>query len=417
MRKNRKAALSIALAALMAFCAAAFAVFAANSTSAGQFADNAEVQGYQQTIQALEQRQKELQQQLKNVQNDRYTAQQKAADLNELILSTEKKIETTQNLLNALSAQISEKEQEIAAKETEIISKQAEVDVTREKFLMLVRAQYESETTGILGVVLGSDSVSDLLSRIEYMANILEYNSTLLEKFKREKQELEDMKAVLESSKSELDAAYASQMAYSDTLAAEEAALQLQKGDADAYVASLKKTEAEITEQYNAARAEEEKESQRLEALLRQLAKENESDYVGGKFIWPVDTSIRRISSGYGWRTYYYYGKKVTDFHMGIDIPAPVGTDIYAVQSGKVIVAQSHSSYGNYIVIDHGGGISTLYAHCSQLLVKVGDEVVQGDHIAEMGSTGNSTGSHVHFEVRVDGKHEDPIANGWVVQP
>ena len=68
-------------------------------------------------------------------------------------------------------------------------------------------------------------------------------------------------------------------------------------------------------------------------------------------------------------------------------------------------------------MIDHGGGISTLYAHCSQLLVKVGDEVVQGDHIAEMGSTGNSTGSHVHFEVRVDGKHEDPIANGWVVQP
>ena len=203
MRKNQKAALCIALAALMAVCAAAFAVFAANSTSAGQFADNAEVQGYQQTIQALEQRQKELQQQLKSVQNDRYTAQQKAADLNELILSTEKKIETTQNLLNALSAQISAKKQEIAGKEAEIISKQAEVDVTREKFLMLVRAQYESETTGILGVVLGSDSVSDLLSRIEYMANILEYNSTLLEKFKREKQELEDMKAVLESSKSE----------------------------------------------------------------------------------------------------------------------------------------------------------------------------------------------------------------------
>ncbi len=417
MKKNRKILVCVTLAALTALSAVAFAVFAASTTSAGQFENNAEVQKYQQTIKEIEQRQKELEQQLKSVQSDRYSAQQRAADLYELILSTEKKIETTQNLLNALALQVEAKELEIAEKETEILNKQTEVEVTREKFLMLVRAQYESESTGILDVVLGSDSISDLLSRVEYMASILEYNSTLLEKFKREKQELEDMKAVLESSKSELDAAYATQLAYSDTLAAEEAALQLQKGDADAYVASLKKTEAEITAQYNAAREAEEKENQRLEALLRQLAKENESAYVGGKFIWPVDTSIRRISSSYGWRTYYYYGRKVTDFHMGIDIPAAVGTDIYAVQSGKVVVAQSHSSYGNYIVVDHGGGISTLYAHCSKLLVKVGDSVVQGDHIAEMGSTGNSTGSHVHFEVRVDGKHEDPIANGWVVQP
>ena len=107
----------------------------------------------------------------------------------------------------------------------------------------------------------------------------------------------------------------------------------------------------------------------------------------------------------------------MTDFHRGIDIPSAVGTDIYAAQTGKVVVATKHSSYGNYIVVDHGGGISTLYAHCSKLLVKVGDTVKQGDHIAEMGATGNVTGPHLHFEVRVDGKIQDPIANGWVVQP
>ena len=88
-----------------------------------------------------------------------------------------------------------------------------------------------------------------------------------------------------------------------------------------------------------------------------------------------------------------------------------------AAQTGKVVIATKHSSYGNYIVVDHGGGISTLYAHCSKLLVSVGDTVKQGDHIAEMGATGNVTGPHLHFEVRVDGKIQDPIANGWVVQP
>ena len=80
-------------------------------------------------------------------------------------------------------------------------------------------------------------------------------------------------------------------------------------------------------------------------------------------------------------------------------------------------MATSHYSYGNYMIVDHGGGITTLYAHCSKLLKKVGDKVEQGDHIAEMGSTGQSTGSHLHIEVRVDGKHQDPIANGWLVQP
>ena len=87
------------------------------------------------------------------------------------------------------------------------------------------------------------------------------------------------------------------------------------------------------------------------------------------------------------------------------------------MQDGKVILAQSHSSYGNYMIVDHGGGITTLYAHCSKLLKKVGDKVQQGDHIAEMGSTGQSTGPHLHIEVSVDGKHQDPIANGWLVQP
>lgn len=415
MNKMRKL-LCICLAALTVAAGAAFAVAAA-TTSATQFADNKDVIAYQKSIKELEAKQKDLKDKLKNVQNNRYTAQQKSVYYNELILSTEKKIETAQNLLDALTVQIGEKENAIAEKEVEITEKTAEVNTTREKFLLMIRAQYESENTDALSVVVGADDMSDLLSRVENAANLLSYNSKLLEKFKTEKQQLEDMKNVLESTKAELESTKAEQETYAEELLKEQSALEEQKGDSDRYVASLRKTEAQITAEYEAARKAEDEENARLENLLKQLAKASQSDYVGGKFIWPCDLSVKRISSGYGYRTYYIYGKKVTDFHRGIDIPSAVGTDIYAAQTGKVVIATKHSSYGNYIVVDHGGGISTLYAHCSKLLVSVGDTVKQGDHIAEMGATGNVTGPHLHFEVRVDGKIQDPIANGWVVQP
>lgn len=414
--KKMKKLLSVVLAAATVAAGAAFAVSAAK-TSASQFADNKDVIAYQQSIKDLEAKQKELKDKLKDVQSDRYSAQQQSAYYYELILSTEKKIETAQNLLDALTVQIGEKENAIAEKEVEITEKTAEVNATREKFLLMIRAQYESENTDALSVVIGADDMSDLLSRVENAANLLSYNSKLLEKFKTEKQQLEDMKSVLESAKAELESTKAEQETYAEELLKEQSALEEQKGDSDRYIASLRKTEAQITAEYEAARKAEDEENARLENLLKQLAKASQSEYVGGKFIWPCDLSVKRISSTYGYRTYYIYGKKVTDFHRGIDIPSAVGTDIYAAQTGKVVVAERHSSYGNYIVVDHGGGISTLYAHCSKLLVKVGDTVKQGDHIAEMGATGNVTGPHLHFEVRVDGKIQDPIANGWVVQP
>ncbi|MBQ9133405.1 MAG: peptidoglycan DD-metalloendopeptidase family protein [Clostridia bacterium] len=416
MKKTWKIILCAALCVLTLVGVAMPIVFAAK-TSANEFADNTEVQAFQAAIAELEKEQAALKKQLQQVQNARYTAQQQANDLKNLMLATEKKIETTQSLLDALTAQITEKEQEIAQKEQEIEAKATEVAATRGKFLQLIRAQYENESVGILTVILGSDGINDMLSRVEYMASILDYNSKLLSKYKTEKQELEDMKSVLESSRSDLQADYDAQVAYMDTLEKEEAELELQKGQQDQYVATLRMSEAEIQADYDAKKKAEEEENARLEKLLKELAEANKTEYVGGKFIWPVDISIKRISSDYGWRTYYYKGRKVTDFHMGIDIPAAIGTDIYAVQSGEVILATSHYSYGNYMIVDHGGGITTLYAHCSKLLKKVGDKVAQGDHIAEMGSTGQSTGSHLHIEVRVDGKHQDPIANGWLVQP
>ncbi len=417
MVKKLKLILCVVLCALTVVGIAAPVVISAAKTTAKEFENNADVKAFQNTIAELEKEQAALKSQLKNIQNQRYSAQQQANDLANLILSTEKKVEVTKSLLSALEVQIAQKEEEISAKENEIAEKQKEVERTRERFLMLVRAQYEDNDVNMLSVVIGADSIAELLSRVEYMSSILDYNSKLLASYKTEKRELEDMKSVLESAKSDLVTDFDAQTAYMETLDKEVSDLEEQKAGKDSYIKTLRMSESEIQAEYDKKVKEEQEENARLEKLLRELAEKNKTEYVGGKFIWPVDVSIKRISSDYGWRTYYYKGKKVTDFHMGIDIPAAVGTDIYAVQDGEVILAQKHSSYGNYMIVDHGGGITTLYAHCSKLLKKVGDKVEQGDHIAEMGSTGQSTGSHLHIEVRVNGKHQDPIANGWLVQP
>ena len=126
-----------------------------------------------------------------------------------------------------------------------------------------------------------------------------------------------------------------------------------------------------------------------------------------GEMMWAVDPQYSYISSYFGRRINPITGK--VEYHRGIDIPAPYGTNVYAAFDGTVIVAQWNNSYGNYIILDNGNGITTLYAHNSALLKKVGDKVLQGEVIAKVGSTGDSTGPHSHFEVSVDGVLRDPL--------
>jgi murein DD-endopeptidase MepM/ murein hydrolase activator NlpD len=126
-----------------------------------------------------------------------------------------------------------------------------------------------------------------------------------------------------------------------------------------------------------------------------------------GRFIRPVEG---RITSGYGMRVHPIF--KVRKMHTGIDIAAPTGTPIHAADSGVVVEAGYIRGYGYTVIIDHGGGVATLYAHCSAILVAVGQEVKQGQIIARVGSTGYSTGPHLHFEVRINGEPVNPLSYG-----
>lgn len=126
-----------------------------------------------------------------------------------------------------------------------------------------------------------------------------------------------------------------------------------------------------------------------------------------GEFLYPLPPQYNVLSSDYGRRD-DPFNPDLAEFHTGLDIPAPYGTDVYAASDGKVVVSGVNGGYGNCVIIEHSAGLQTLYGHNSELTVKVGDTVKKGDVIAKVGSTGNSTGNHVHFEVRVNGKHTDP---------
>jgi murein DD-endopeptidase MepM/ murein hydrolase activator NlpD len=254
---------------------------------------------------------------------------------------------------------------------------------------------YKNGSIGILSVLLGSDSMSGFLTNIEMAKRIYNSDEELLET-------IQDEHALVNEKKNEL-------MQLKERLLT-------QTAEVKSYKASLDKSEAQLAEQKQSV----EKSNKELEAQIDSLNEEadrlaaeilklqSKGEYAGGVMCWPSKAS-RRITSPFGNRIHPILRKY--KFHTGIDIGAGMGTDILAANSGRVIAsAYNAGGYGYYIMVDHGGGIVTLYAHCSKLLVSSGEVVVRGQTIAKVGSTGMSTGAHIHFEVRINGKYVDPLA-------
>ena len=170
------------------------------------------------------------------------------------------------------------------------------------------------------------------------------------------------------------------------------------------YMAKLSEEEMQIQteiEEYKMQMAEVEIEIRKLS-----IAQSFGEEYIGGEMIWPIP-GYTRITSEYGMRTHPITG--LYSLHTGTDVGAPIGTNFVAAASGVVTKAGYNKYYGNMVIIDHGGGIQTLYAHGSEIVVQLGDLVSAGDVILKVGSTGYSTGPHAHFEIRIDGKTVNPL--------
>ena len=312
-------------------------------------------------------------------------------DLDALISQKSSEIQTKQDLIIELNNSIRATENRIAALE-------ADNSVKYENFKEWLRIAYEDGNVTYLEMLLESESFSDFLMSAERIANRLEYESGVMD-------ELEQQAAQLSVERQNLEDTMASAKAREEELQQNQADLEAMITEADAfisqqyYTASVSQSQIEENQQY------QDEIDAEIEAILVERQNRLNAAYAGGPLLWPTESNYNVVSSGYGWRNLY----GTQDFHLGIDIPCAYGSAICAANAGTVVTAAYHYSYGYYVLIDHGGGLTTLYSHLNAQLVYQGQEVYKGDAIAEVGSTGLSTGPHLDFSVRVNGEPVDPM--------
>ncbi len=355
-------------------------------------------------IDDLQTRQQELQNQLddangelEGVQSDLSENLQQVQKLDEKISSSQTELDELNNKIIELQNTIDEVEGKLAVAEEKYYKQK---DIAEQRLVAI----YEEGETQYLDVVLSSKSISDFLSNYFLVTELATYDAEILEDLEKQKNEIETNKKKLDSSKEELATIKANQTKTATIL-------KNTKTVRENFIAKLteeeKKIQADI-EEYT-RRFEE------VNAEILQLALQGiDTKYIGGVLAWPVP-GYTRITSEYGMRTHPITG--VYKLHTGVDISAPMGANFIAANDGIVTKAGMNSAYGNMVIIDHGGGISTLYAHGSEILVQVGQTVKKGDAVLKVGSTGYSTGPHAHFEVRINGVVTDPmpyITNGLV---
>lgn len=304
-------------------------------------------------------------------------------------------INKLQSEISSLNTQISNCNAEIEVKEDEIEQKEVEMDEQYELLKTRIVAMYKTGNISALDVFLGSESLSDFLSKYHAMSKIAEYDNKLLDKILKQKEQIELLKEQLEEKKAELNSDKQQVQTKSNALSSSKSTLTKKNAELESNKTALNNSIDKILE-----------ESAKLTAEIMRL--QGTGSYAGGEMAWPLP-GFSKITSPYGMRLHPTL--KVYKLHTGVDIAGSGcnGKPIVAANSGKVISAGWNTAYGNRLIIDHGGGISTLYAHASKLVVKQGDIVTRGQTIAYVGSTGYSTGPHLHFEVRINGSTTDPL--------
>ncbi|MBQ5314232.1 MAG: peptidoglycan DD-metalloendopeptidase family protein [Oscillospiraceae bacterium] len=289
--------------------------------------------------------------------------------------------------LASLTEQIEQTSEELTQKQLELDEKKVAIYETDELFKSRLKAMYIQRNGNMVATVLAVNTFSEMLTAANTLQSISAADTALLQKLNEEKAEIERVEAEIQQKLDDLNASREAQQAKQTELAALLKKVNSQLSQSEAQ-------EAAAQEAYKEAKAVRDAAAAELEAEYKQNG--GLDGYVGGTWKWPVPTN-RYVSSHYGYRNIFGY----REFHTGIDIPAPERTPIIASNSGVVTTARYASTgYGNRVIVDHGGGYKTLYAHCYSLNVKVGDYVTQGDVIAYVGSTGMSTGNHLHFEIR-----------------
>ncbi|MCR5176224.1 MAG: peptidoglycan DD-metalloendopeptidase family protein [Anaerovibrio sp.] len=334
--------------------------------------------------------------------------QQRAAEQQEITNEAQSRVENLSEHLRTLQADVDEATEEYNAVKgkldqvksdindnTELLEKtEKELKVKNVKLAKRIRDIYINGQISYIDVLFGAKDFSDFITRMDMLKRIIKHDYDLIMKVKADRQIVMDTKAKLEKDKADAEVLVAS--------AEEKQAVVLEKKHEQQIMLDKAKYDKATSEQaYEEIMAA----SQEITELIRRSQMSNGYVAVSGSgaMIWPL---AGPITSEYGWRTHPIFGTQ--RYHSGIDIGGDYGQPIVAAASGTVIHSGWISGYGYTVIIDHGGGITSLYGHNSSLSVSVGDVVSQGETIALCGSTGNSTGPHCHFEVRENGEAVSP---------
>lgn len=373
------------------------------------FTESASAVNYDQKIKETEQEKKSLEKKAEQLQKDLEDIQASREDTMVYIEKLDKKTGELEEELEVLKGQIKEAKASVEKLQGELSQAEAEREKQYTTMKMRIKYMYENGNQEYIEILFGAASLTDLLNRSEYIEKIADYDQNMFERYQKIEREVKEKQQQRQEKLQELEDLRAQTQKEKETV---KELRQSKKRKLEQFDKQIEKSQDQIDE-YTRQAVEAENE---VEKLLQKKQDEIDREMAAGSgnsggetkgLSWPLQGGAGRISSGFGPRNSPTAG--ASSNHRGIDLAIASGTPILAAGSGKVVTATYSSSAGNYVMISHGDRLYTVYMHCSRLAVKVGDQVSKGQVIAYVGSTGISTGAHLHFGVSKNGNYVNPL--------